>query len=68
MRKTENGKEEGNGWVRWNGAGLRSVGPVQGPGGDAGDERAHSEGEVDRHREGEDHKREAQVVLSHRRS
>ena len=69
VRRTSkrNGEKEGIG-VRWVAAGwLRSIESVQGPGGDAGDEGALGEGEVDRHREGEDLEGEAQVVLSHRR-
>ena len=51
----KNGEKEGIGvrWItpRW----LRSIEPVQGPGGDAGDEGALGEGEVDRNRESQDH-------------
>ncbi|KAL9256162.1 hypothetical protein AKJ16_DCAP05308 [Drosera capensis] len=46
---------------------LRSGAPVQGPGGDAGDARALGSREMDPNREGQDHPREAPVVLSHRR-
>lgn len=69
VRRTSkrNGEKEGIG-VRWVAAGwLRSIESVQGPGGDAGDEGALGEGEVDRNRESQDHQGEAQVVLSRRR-
>lgn len=63
-----NGKEEGLCGVRGVAAGrLRSGEPIQGPGGDVGDEGTHREREMDPNREGQNHKGEASLVLSHRR-